>query len=223
MSKHERRTFFSTNLRALTQDPDDDEDDDLVIEGRAAPYNTLSSDLGGFRERLAKGAFRSAVEAKQDVCCLMNHNPDFLLGRTSSGTLKLVDGPDGLHFRCELSSDSQSARDVHASIKRGDMNACSFAFSITPEDQTWTQEKDENNELFACRTITNIRELHDVSPVTYPAYPNGTAVGARSLVVPAEPFTVVDVEIPVEFRSLVKRTTDNLTRRRRDLLRAILS
>jgi len=150
--------------------PDDAElrvtkDDSPKIEGYAARFNKWSGDLGGFVERIAPGAFDRVLG--NDVRCLRNHNPDNLLGRTASGTLRLSQDHAGLRFVCSP-PNTAPARDCIQSIERGDTSGCSFAF-IVGED-TWDKEG-----TVLRRTIDSVAELLDVGPVTYPAYPD-TAV-----------------------------------------------
>ena len=83
--KHEIRTY-SVSLRALR---DAQEDDLFILDGKAASYNVLSPDLGGFRERIAPGAFDRSIREAHDVKCLLNHDPSKVLGRTTSRTLQL--------------------------------------------------------------------------------------------------------------------------------------
>jgi uncharacterized protein len=110
-----------------------------------------------------------------DVRALINHDPTRILGRTKSGTLKLADSASGLNFRVEL-PDTGYARDLHESIKRGDISQCSFAF--TANEDEWTDEEIDG-EMCSIRTLKSVT-VFDVSAVTYPAYEE-TSVSARDL------------------------------------------
>src|SRR4051812_44783865 len=94
----ERRVFNLTNCEVRSADADNP----AVFSGYAAVFGELSVNLGGFRERIQAGCFRAAVEEEQDVRFLINHNADLLLGRSTSGTLKLVEDEVGLRVECEL-------------------------------------------------------------------------------------------------------------------------
>lgn len=144
------------------------------IVGHAAVFNQLSEDLGGFREQIAPGAFADAVKS-DDVRALFNHNPDFVLGRNLSGTLRLKEDSRGLAIEIDP-PDTQVARDLMVSMDRGDISQMSFGFSVRPNGQNWA--KDDSGQVV--RTLTKVR-LFDVSPVVYPAYPQ-TDVAMRSLV-----------------------------------------
>jgi HK97 family phage prohead protease len=175
--KIETRTI-SASLRAA--DIDEDDDDALELRGTAAAYNTLSGDLGGFREQIAPGAFARSLADGDDVVCLFNHDANQVLGRTRSGTLKLQDSKGGLNFRCKLDPNQQAHRDLHASIKRGDISECSFAFGVNPNGDQFENVADERGKTFLRRTLRDLK-LFDVSAVTFPAYKDGaTNVSARS-------------------------------------------
>jgi HK97 family phage prohead protease len=148
------------------------------IQGYAASYNVLSSDLGGFFETLAIGAFRNAIRRGDDAVELLNHNQDKLLGRRSAGTLSLREDDTGLWYSCEL-PDTSDGRDVRTLVERGDLNACSFSFRC--DEDVWTTEKNENGDLYTLRTVKDLT-LYDCSVVVSPAYPNGTSAMARNLV-----------------------------------------
>lgn len=145
--------------------------DNGQIEGYAAVFNTIT-DIGWFREQISPGAFKRAIAEKQDVRCLFNHDPNYILGRTTNGTLELSEDTTGLKFRCDM-PDTTVGRDVRSSILRGDINQCSFGFVVRDEEVKYDAD---GNEL---RTIKDA-DLFDVSPVTYPAYPT-TSVQARAM------------------------------------------
>jgi uncharacterized protein len=168
----EKRTSFVSELRS--------DDSDFSLEGYAAEFDSLSSDLGGFRERIARGAFARSLASKDtDVKCLAQHDPNQILGRQKNGTLTCVEDARGLAFRCKLNPASQMHKDIYASVQRGDIDSCSFAFTVKPEDETW-DDADDDGVRFTRRTLRSVNLL-DCSVVTYPAYPQGTDVSARSL------------------------------------------
>jgi uncharacterized protein len=150
------------------------EGDSLRVSGYAAMYNRETVIMGLWREQVAPGAFRSALEGKDDVRALFNHDPNFLLGRTKSGTLTLSEDERGLRYDVEL-PNTRAAQDVHEMIRRGDVDGSSFGFRIDDEEWDDTPTKKGKLPLVTIRTV----ELFDVSPVTFPAYPQ-TSVTARS-------------------------------------------
>ncbi|OQC18840.1 MAG: Caudovirus prohead protease [Deltaproteobacteria bacterium ADurb.Bin072] len=147
------------------------ENEPLKIIGYAARFNELSEEMWGMREKIAPGAFTEAI-GKSDVRALWNHDPNYVLGRTKNGTLQIREDEQGLFYEV-TPPDAQWARDLVESIKRGDVDQSSFAFTVDVEQ--W----DESGNPVV-RTIVKVRELYDVSPVTYPAYPTATS-GVRSL------------------------------------------
>jgi HK97 family phage prohead protease len=156
----ETRTFTIEGLKVQRRDGDQGS----LLVGHAAVFNQLSEDLGGFREQVAPGAFSEAIE-KDDVRALFNHDSNFVLGRTGSGTLRLAQDVRGLAIEIDL-PDTQTINDLVASpIERGDVSQMSFAFTVRPGGQDWA--KDDTGQVV--RTLKNVR-LFDVSPVTYPAY-----------------------------------------------------
>lgn len=145
----------------------------LTIRGYAAVFGKYSNNLGGFREIIQPGAFSDVLE--NDVRALFNHDPNHVLGRTLSGTLRVFQDDVGLGYEVDL-PDTQTARDLAVSIERGDVSQSSFAFTIAQGGASWG----EDDEVGYTRTISKVARLYDVSPVTYPAYPDAS-VAARSL------------------------------------------
>ena len=135
--------------------------DDMVLEGYAAVFNS-ETDLGHFREVIKPGAFDDVMT--NDVRALINHDPNLILGRTENGTLELSTDERGLKYRVKL-GNQQYAKDFYESVKRGDISQSSFAFTI--KDQSWNEER-------TVRSVDKVRQLLDVSPVTYPAYAAAT-------------------------------------------------
>jgi len=141
------------------------------MSGYAAKYNKKSVDFGGWTESIAAGAFDDCVK-DADVRALKNHDPNLLLGRTTSGTLRLDANKRGLKWDADV-PDTTTGRDTVEEIRRKDITGCSFAFTVDQDE--WANYPDGTSH----RTIVKVRELYDVGPVTYPAYPD-TTVAARS-------------------------------------------
>jgi HK97 family phage prohead protease len=120
---------FATEVRAS---PVEDGSGALRFEGYAALFNSWSQDLGGFRELIAPGAFTKALTA-DDVRMLMIRDPNDVLGRNRSGTLMLSEDDRGLRFEV-TAPKPQWARDLHESVKRGDIDQCSFGFRTVRDD-----------------------------------------------------------------------------------------
>jgi len=185
------KRFLATEVRAKKNG------DKRTITGYAARYNVLSCDLGGFRERIASGAFKRILSANPDVVCLFNHSDSAVLGRTTAGTLRLSEDSRGLKFECDL-PNTQVGLDTYESVQRGDLNGCSFAFIVDDnrmceykEEEIDEEDGDRIRGTFkramkaVIRTIKDFASLIDVSVVTHPAYPR-TSVDARHLLVGAE-------------------------------------
>jgi len=154
---------FSVELRAA---PDGS---GRKIEGYAAVFDEDSEDLG-FYERIAPGAFDEADMG--DVRALFNHDPNYVLARSASGTLSLEIDERGLKYSFDA-PDTTFGNALLKMIRSGDISHSSFAFTIA--EDAW--EERDGREV---RTIEKVHTVYDVSPVTYPAY-NQTSATARSV------------------------------------------
>lgn len=128
------------------------------------PYDSLSEDLGGFREVIRPGAFKKTL-AEGDARCLWAHNTQYVLGRRSAGTLTFEDGEDGLRFDCKLSSCSW-ANDVYETVSRRDAPGVSFGFYVIKD--AWTRAEGKKPNL---RELLEVNLLEVSVGVAFPAYP----------------------------------------------------
>jgi HK97 family phage prohead protease len=141
------------------------EQQENTIRGYAAVYNSDSEWMGGFYEQISTGAFDYVMD--DDVRAYFNHDENLLLGRVSSGTLRIGTDKKGLWYEVDLPNTTY-ARDLAELMKRGDVNQSSFAFLI---DQDRWEERDGKTY----RIIEKVSRLLDVSPVAQPAYPEATS------------------------------------------------
>ena len=169
MKKNLERRGIASSERAIEQG------EDKKIRGVASVFGSESRDLGGFTEIIDRHAFDDALEANPDVTCLWNHNSADLLGRTSSGTLRLWTEEDGLHYEVDP-PNTTLGNDMRELLARGDVNGSSFAFTVDDDGQEW-EERDDGTTL---RTIKKVSGLYDVSLVTVGAYEDAS-VAIRSL------------------------------------------
>ncbi len=161
MSNKELR-FLSNDLKAQT--------DSRTISGYASKYETLSKDLGGFKEIIKRGAFKNAINSK-DIIANINHDDNKILAR-SGNNLILKEDPIGLFFELEV-PDTTYGNDLLVNVRTGNVSKCSFAFTV--KNDSWEQRSG-----IPIRLIHEIRQLHDVAIVTIPAYED-TNVAIRSL------------------------------------------
>ena len=158
------------------------------LVGYAAVFNSPTVIGGRFREQVMPSAFKKTLR-DSDIRALVNHDPNLLLGRNKAGTLRLSTDEHGLHYEIDL-PDTQTGRDWHTSIERGDMTQSSFAFEAIRQDLTHP----ENVEELPTRSLVEVK-LFDISAVTYPAYED-TAVQARSVLESLESAGIFINEVP---------------------------
>lgn len=144
-----------------------------TIVGHAAVFNSLSEDLGGFREQIAPGAFTRTIREGGPVYALWNHDPNYVIASTKNGSLRLSEDKNGL--RAEMDPlDTPTIRDlVVKPIQDGLISKMSFGFSVPHGGADMMNDK----TMGPVRTLRDV-DLFDVSPVTFPAYP-ATDVQAR--------------------------------------------
>ncbi len=201
--EQERRYFTATELRAKGGSSPG-------LTGHAAVFNQLSEDLGGFREEIIPGAFADTIKA-DDIRALWNHDPNFQLARTKSGTLHLSEDNTGLKIDADLPY-TQFARDLMKSIERRDVDQMSFGFMVLPDGQKWMMR-----EGSLVRQLLRVA-LFDVSPVTFPAYPQ-TDVGVRAIA--AEMRAKLNAETTEQAQEAAEKVKAALEARRQERLETI--
>ena len=146
------------------------------LRGHAVVFDSMSEDLGGFREIIAPDAVDRTLKEGLDVRALVDHDSSKVIGRTRAGTLSLYKERRGL--RVEIDPPNTTAgRDILESVARGDITGMSFGFRVMPEGDTW-RDDGEGNLLREVRDMT----ISEVSIVTFPAYQaTNVDVAKRSL------------------------------------------
>jgi HK97 family phage prohead protease len=141
------------------------------IKGYAIVFDSLSLDLGGFRERILPEAVNRTLREGVDVRALVDHDSSKIIGRVTAGTLSLAKDKTGLRVMIDPPQTTVAA-DLLESIQRGDITGMSFAFRTLEDD--WHIEDGE-----PVRDVSDML-IREVSIVSFPAYED-TSVALRSL------------------------------------------
>ena len=196
MPAMERRAFGLTNIQVRSAD---EADQRLSFRGQAIVYDQLSEDMGGWRERIMPGAATRTLADAPDVRFLLNHDPNYLLGRTSSGTLRLSEGDDGVAVEADM-ADVSYARDLAELLERQDINQMSFGFWITADGWDGSTHEVYGIDL----------DGGDVSVVTYPAFSQTSAElqerAARQLAPPDQGYPVERARHRLREMELINQT-----------------
>lgn len=168
LSKEIMKITTSFEVRSIGEG----EDKKTHLQGYALTFDSLSEDLGYFREIIRKGALDSCK--MDNVVLNINHDMDKPLARNNKvdgiGALILTIDEKGLFFDA-VPTDTSYARDLISNMEAGIIDKCSFAFVLDYSDsdsQTW--DWDNGKRGYDLRTINKIKEIFDVSIVTNPAY-----------------------------------------------------
>lgn len=143
--------------------------DKRTLTGYAAVFNSDTAIGDYFVERVAPGAFAETI--KGDIRALVDHDWGRVIGRTKSGTLRLVEDERGLKVEVDV-PNTTDGNDLWELVERGDVSGMSFGFRVTK--QSWDETGDT-----PIRTIEAV-DLYEVSAVAFPAY-DDTSIGKRDL------------------------------------------
>ena len=150
------------------------------IEGYAIVFNVQSELMKEgnryFKEVILPSAISMQMLKQCDIRALINHDKSKLLARWNKGkgSLSLSIDSKGLAYSFEAprTADGDFAVEM---VKRGDVDGCSFAFTIANNGDSWVERKDGSY----LRTITKIARITDVTLTADPAYKQ-TEVGVRT-------------------------------------------
>jgi HK97 family phage prohead protease len=146
------------------------ENDELIIEGYFAVFNSNYDIAPGMSESIAPGAFKNTLSG--DIRALVNHDTTLVLGRNTARTLELSEDERGLWGRIRINPNDTDATNLYARVERGDVSQCSIGFDILDEETEFL----ENGEMHW--TIKEVK-LYEVSCCTFPAY-ESTNIDARA-------------------------------------------
>lgn len=161
----EIRALKGLELREEAQQP-------ARLVGYAAVWDTPTEDLGGFVEVVKRGAFVATLADGHDIRALCDHEPARILGRTTASTLRLAEDDQGLRVEIDL-PDTTYARDLLASVKRGDIAGMSIGFLVPAGGDALSTQGG-----LVTRTLTRI-DLYEVTCTSIPAQ-SCTSLEARS-------------------------------------------
>ncbi len=145
-------------------------DDGVVtISGYSSVFNVwydVRDFFGSFQERVSSKAFDNTLSDNHERLGLFNHDVNFPLGNTASGTMRDFTNTVGLRFEIDADPESPNSKTAIVAVESGNVRGASFAFE-TVRDR-WDIDHDTGDES---RTLLEVR-LFEHGPVTNPASPS---------------------------------------------------
>lgn len=174
-------------------------------------------------EEVAPGAWAASI-AEDDIRSMFNHDVNWLLARTSSGTLRLSEDDTGLFYDLDVNPLDGNAMSVHAMVARGDVSGSSVWFKVV--EQKWTFATEKNGMERDLRQIL-VAQLYETGPVTFPAFVTTTS-NARSLALLDQTLRAASPRTARRARDMADLLSDQAALRREmhgleDELRALLA
>lgn len=146
--------------------------DDLVLEGYPVVFEsptTIHTPTGDYTEVIHRGALDGCD--LHDSTLIYNHDDSRIPLARSNKTMLLEVTERGLHMVATLAGDSQQAREVYTSVKRGDLSGMSFSFVVPDGGSRYDGATNT-------RHIDRIQKVYECSICPHPAYAE-TSVEAR--------------------------------------------
>lgn len=184
MSKVGKEYRVIGDVKVRSQEEEGENKTGMVVEGYALKFNTDSEEMFHYSDAEGVGVLIETIDPRaleetdmSDVRFLFNHDSNHILGRSSAGTLDLKVDDDGLYYRAEL-PNTTVGRDTYENIRLGNISQCSFAMRLDEGDY---EVESEGSRRYR-GVVKRIKELLDVSAVTYPAYKDtDVGVAVRSI------------------------------------------
>ena len=149
------------DLKIEIEERTEGDEHSYIVRGYAStfePYVLFEDEGIQYKEVIDPHAFDECDMS--DVVFRIDHE-GAVYARSSAGTLKVSVDDHGLMDEADLSK-TPNARNLFEDIKAGNYPKQSFAFTVRED----SYDKDTHT-----RTITKIKKLYDVSPVSFPANP----------------------------------------------------
>ena len=170
---------MKTEIRSFNFDvrAEENEQHGHFLSGRPIVYGERTN-LGWYDEIIEQGAL-DFTDLK-DVRFLVNHNTDMIpLARSrnnnENSTMQLSVDVDGLGIRVDLDTENNAdAKSLYSAVGRGDITGMSFMFIV--DKDSW----DDVDTEHPLRHVRSIRQVMEVSAVTFPAY-SQTSIQTRGL------------------------------------------
>lgn len=149
------------DLKIEIEERTEGDEPSYIVRGYAStfePYVLFEDEGIQYKEVIDRHAFDECDMS--DVVFRVDHE-GAVYARSSAGTLKVSVDDHGLMDEADLSK-TPNARNLFEDIKAGNYPKQSFAFIV---------REDSYDKETHTRTITKIKKLFDVSPVSFPANP----------------------------------------------------
>ena len=161
------------------------EGDKLIVEGYAIVWNSptllYTIDDKDIYEQVAPGTW--GLAARAETVLLQAHNwQGSVFASAKSGTMKIKSDAVGLRVVAELDARQQVAKDMWASVERGDVWGQSVGFSVGKGFKEKREVMEDGNVLY---TITKSPRLFETSLLWNPAYKD-TSISARQVLLRTE-------------------------------------
>lgn len=170
---------MKTEIRAFNFEvrAEENEQHGHFLSGRPIVFGQRTN-LGWYDEIIEQGAL-DTTDLK-DVRFLVNHNTDMIpLARSrnnnENSTMQLSVDADGMGIRVDLDTENNAdAKSLYSAVGRGDITGMSFMFIV--DKDSW----DDVDTEHPTRHVRSIRQVIEVSAVTFPAY-SQTSIQTRGI------------------------------------------